>query len=73
MARPNHPTGQPHEPNSRDGDDEALIALTLASALVELLNGLSDMAAADTPAFAGAGIMMAAAIMIQSWRKKSGR
>lgn len=72
LALPNAPT-EPQEPNSRDGDAEALISLSFASALVELLNNLTAIPTGRAPTLTWLGALPAAGILIALWRKHNDR
>ncbi|MEU6077604.1 hypothetical protein [Micromonospora sp. NPDC047074] len=71
MALPTAPTN-PQEPNSRDGEQEALLTLAMASGLLELLSKLGPVT--DwAPILAGVGALAVARILIMLWRERSDR
>ncbi|WP_330441344.1 hypothetical protein OHB44_33075 (plasmid) [Micromonospora sp. NBC_00821] len=71
MALPTAPTN-PQEPNSRDGEQEALLTLAVASGLLDLLGKLGDVT--DwAPILAGVGALTVARILIMLWRERNDR
>jgi len=65
---PTHPQG----PDSRDGEQEALLTLAVASGLLELLHKLGPTT--DwTPILAGVGVLTVARILIMLWRERIDR
>ena len=71
MALPTPPTN-PQQPNSRDGEQEALLTLTMASGLLELLNKLGPVTG-WTPILAGVGALTVARTLIVLWRERNDR
>ncbi|MEV0944936.1 hypothetical protein AB0I90_31790 [Micromonospora wenchangensis] len=69
MALPTAPTN-PQEPNSRDGEQEALLTLAMASGLLELLGKLGP-ATGWTPILAGVGALTVARTLIALWRERN--